>query len=239
MCWSATASVAMVAVGATATVLSARRRETPAIPVTFAYFTAMEGLQALSYPFTDQCGAPEGQTLALLSYLHIAFQPFFANAFAMAILAHRVAPGMRVAAFSACAVSAVTMLLQLYPFPWAGLCPLGAALCGRELCVVSGEWHLGWTIPYNNLVPPIGPVFDFTLVFPTYFLAVFVVPLFYGAWRITLFHALFGPILARSLTSNVNEFPAIWCLFSVGIIVVGLSPWIRGRVAGRAVAQAS
>ena len=36
--------------------------------------------------------------------------------------------------------------------------------------------------------------------------------------------------LASALTSNPNEFPAIWCLFSVGIIVIGLSPWIRQRV---------
>lgn len=222
----------MVAAGSVATVVAIRRRETPAIPATFAYFTFMEALQAAAYPVIDQCGSPRNQVLALLSYLHIAFQPFFANAFAMAILGRAVGMPMRIGAYIVCGVSATTMLLQIFPFPWAGLCPPGVALCGRELCVVSGDWHLGWTIPYTNLVPPIGPVFGFTLVFPTYFIATFVVPAFYGAWRFSLFHLLFGPVLARALTSNVNEFPAIWCLFSVGIIIIGLHPWFRARVAG-------
>ena len=155
----------------------------------------------------------------------------------MAIVAHAVSRRMRVGAYAACGASAVTMLLQLYPFAWAGQCPLGVALCGEALCTVSGTWHLGWTIPYNNLVPPIGPYAGFTLVFPTYFIAAFLVPLLYGAWRLVLFHATFGPILARALTSDVNEFPAIWCLFSIGIIVVVLSPAIRGRVAGPARAR--
>lgn len=230
MCWSAPASFAMVAVGVAATTIAIRRRETPAIPITFGYFTAMEALQAASYPVLDQCGAPANQVLALLSYLHITFQPFFANAFAMAIVGHAVRPGMRLGAYIACGLSAMVMVLQLYPFAWAGLCPLGVALCGTDLCTVSGTWHLGWTIPYNNLVPPVGPVMGFTLVFPTYFIATFLVPLLYGAWRIVLFHALFGPILARALTSDVNEFPAVWCLFSIGIIVVALSPWIRSRM---------
>ncbi len=232
MCWSASASVAMVAVGSVATVLAVRRDETPAIPVTFAYFTVMEALQTAGYPYVDQCGSPQSQTIALLSYLHITFQPFFANAFAMAIVGRAVGAPMRVIAYLVCCGSAVTMLMQLFPFDWAGQCALGTALCGTGLCTVSGEWHLGWTIPYNNMIPALVPWPGFAFVFPTYFIAVFLVPLFYGAWRIVLFHALFGPILASSLTSNANEFPAIWCLFSVGIIVIGLSPWIRQRVRG-------
>ena len=63
--------------------------------------------------------------------------------------------------------------------------------------------------------------------FPTYWLAVFLLPLIYGAWRFVIFHALAGPILASLLTSNPNETPAIWCLFSIGIILIGLSPLIR------------
>jgi hypothetical protein len=232
MCWSAGASVAMVAAGSVATVVAIRRREPVAIPTTFAYFTFMEGLQAAAYPVIGECGSPQNQVLALLSYVHIAFQPFFANWFAMTILGRVIGVPMRTVAWIACGASAATMLVQLYPFDWAGLCPLGEALCGREMCVIQGDWHLGWTIPYNNALPPLPLPFGFTLVFPTYFVAAFVVPLFYGAWRFTLFHLLFGPILARSLTSNVNEFPAIWCLFSVGIIVIGLHPWFRARIAG-------
>lgn len=231
MCWSAGASVAMVAAGAVGTVITIRRRETPAIPVTFAYFTAMEGLQALSYPVVDQCGAPSNQVLALLSYLHIAFQPFFANAFAMAILGHAVGMRTKVIAYLACGISAALMLVQLVPMEWAGQCRLGWVMCGTGLCTVMGDWHIGWTVPYNALVPPFTGIPGVELVFPYYFVAAFVVPLFYGAWRFVLFHALMGPIMASLLTSNPSEMPAIWCLFSIGIIVIGLSPWIRVRMA--------
>ncbi len=77
--------------------------------------------------------------------------------------------------------------------------------------------------------------------FPTYGIAVFIVPLAYGCWRFVLFHLLAGPVLAFQLTDNANEIPAIWCLFSIGIILIGLSPWLRGRFRvppGRLAAQA-
>jgi hypothetical protein len=55
----------------------------------------------------------------------------------------------------------------------------------------------------------------------------FFVPLLYGAWRFTLFHAIFGPLLAARLTDNVNEVPAVWCLFSLGLVLMALNPAFR------------
>jgi hypothetical protein len=62
-------------------------------------------------------------------------------------------------------------------------------------------------------------------------LSVFVLPLIYGAWRFAVFHLIVGPILAYNLTNNPNEYPAIWCLFSIGIVLVALSPMVRRQVA--------
>ncbi len=104
------------------------------------------------------------------------------------------------------------------------------------LCLVSGEWHIGWSLPLNDL-PRV--LFGTNITFPSYFLAVFVLPLFYGAWRLVLFHAVLGPLLAMALTSNPNEMPAIWCLFSIGLVLIGLSPFIRHRVMGARVIDAS
>jgi hypothetical protein len=70
------------------------------------------------------------------------------------------------------------------------------------------------------------------ITFPSYFFAVFILPLFYGAWRLALFHFLVGPVTARMLTTNSSEMPAIWCLFSIGIIVIALTPRIRYGVFG-------
>jgi hypothetical protein len=234
MCWSMGTTVAMVALGSAATVVTIHRRQPPAVPATIAWFTLMEALQVGGHATVDQCELPANQTFALLSYLHIAFQPFFVNAFAMALLVGALRPAARVAVWLCCGLSATVMLMQLQPLPWAGTCEPGGVLCGPALCVVSGEWHIAWDIPTNDLLAPLRALHWSLGPFPTYMFAVFVVPLAYGAWRFVLFHALAGPILASRLTSNPNELPAVWCLFSIGIILIALSPWFRARLAAPA-----
>ena len=233
MCFSMSVSVVMVGLGGAATALTIQRGDTPAVPLTLGYFTVMEALQVAGYLVIDQCGAPANQTVTLLSILHIVFQPFVINAFAMALVARPVRLGMQVAVYSLCALSATTMLLQIYPFSWAGNCMSGSTLCAEQLCTVSGNWHLAWDVPYNGLLAWI----DWPLIrdwgFPTYILTVFALPLFYGAWRLVLFHMLLGPVLAGQLTDNPNEVPAIWCLFSIGILLIALSPAIRRWFEGR------
>jgi hypothetical protein len=233
MCFSLTISAAMVGLGGVATVLTIRRRDHPVVPLALGYFTAMEALQVAGYMVLDQCASPANQTVTLLSVLHIAFQPFVINAFALSLVARGVNPRMQVAVYTLCALSAVVMLLQLYPFAWAGTCLPGSSLCADQLCTVSGDWHLAWDVPYNGLLAWISLPVIGNWGFPTYMLVVFVLPLFYGAWRLVLFHALAGPILAGLLTGNPNEVPAIWCLFSIGIVLIALSPAIRRRFEGR------
>lgn len=232
MCWSMEVTVAMVAVGSAATVVTLRRGDPPAIPATIAWFTLMEALQVAGHATLDRCSSPSNQVVALLSYLHIAFQPFFVNAFAMALLARDLRAPARVFVWICCGTSAVVMLLQVFPFDWAGSCPAGSVLCGRPLCVVSGDWHLAWNIPANDLLAPLRGIHWALGGYPTYMATAFLLPLAYGAWRFVLWHALSGPILAWQLTSNPNEMPAIWCLFAIGIVLVALSPAIRSRIGG-------
>lgn len=229
MCWSATASIGMVGIGAVVTAVAASRGQPRAIWLTLGYFTVMEALQAAGYAVVDQCGAASNQAITLLSYLHIVFQPFFINAFAMELVPGPVKARLRRSVYLCCAASSAVMLAQLYPFEWAGSCRPGAALCGDELCLVSGEWHIAWNIPYNGLLLPLENALGIQSSLPTYFLAAFVMPLAYGAWRLVIFHALAGPILANALTANPNEVPAVWCLFSIGLLLIGLSPLIRRR----------
>jgi hypothetical protein len=223
----------MVALGGAATVATLRRGDPPAVPATAAWFTLMEGLQVAGYGVVDQCGSGANQVVTLLSYLHIAFQPLFINFFAMALIAGGVPAWKRTAVHLAGGASAVTMLLQLYPFDWAGTCREGTVLCAAGLCTVSGDWHLAWNIPYNGLVPPLDILPGTAWSFPSYLIAVFFVPLAYGAWRFVLFHALAGPILATLLTGSPNEVPAIWCLFSIGLVCCGVIPPLRRFVFGR------
>jgi hypothetical protein len=150
----------------------------------------MEALQASGYAVIDQCGAPSNQVITLLSYLHIVFQPFFINAFAMELVPGPVRERLRLGVYLCCAASSAVMLAQLYPFEWAGSCRLGAALCGTELCLVSGEWHIAWDIPYNGLLLPLEDALGIDSGFPTYLLVAFLLPLACGVRRAFLWMSI-------------------------------------------------
>lgn len=228
MCWSETASVAMVAIGGGATAVTWLRGDPKAIWITMGYFTVMEGLQAVGYSYVDQCGMPENRAITLLSYLHIAFQPLFINAFAMAIAPQPVPLRMQRWIYGLSALATAALLIRLVPVQALGPCQPGDILCGASYCLISGNWHIGWEVPMNDLWRALG----LPLQFPLYMAAAFLLPLLYGAWRFVAFNALAGPVLARFLTDNPNEMPAIWCLFSIGVLLIGLSPLVRVKVFG-------
>ena len=230
MCWSVEASVAVACLGSVGAAVSYYRNDPPAIWLTIGYFTVMEALQVAGYVVVDQCGTSANTAVTIASYLHIAFQPLFINAFAMELVPPtvkaRVWRGVMLLSLCATAI----MLIQLMPLDALGTCAAGTALCGTSFCTVSGDWHIAWNIPYNGLFVPIEVASGVTFGFPAYILAAFVLPLAYGAWRFVVFHALAGPILASSLTNNPNEMPAIWCLFSIFIVFVGMSMRVRDGV---------
>jgi hypothetical protein len=220
----------MTAAGGAAMVVSAARGDPKAIWLTLGYFTLMEALQAAGYAVVDQCGSTANQGITLLSYLHIAGQPIVINAFAMAIAPRAVPPALRRTVYALATLATAALLFRLVPLEAVGTCQPGDVLCGVRLCLVSGTWHIGWEVPLNDLPRSLG----LTVQFPAYVLAVFVLPLAYGAWRFVLFHALAGPILADILSDNPLETPAIWCLFSIGIILIALFPRVRYGVMGAA-----
>jgi hypothetical protein len=221
MCWNVEASTTVAALGFAATGYAAYRKEAPALWAPLGYFSIMEALQAYAYLVLNDCTAPVNQLVTYFSYLHIVFQPFFVNAISLyfipAPVAQRIAPW----AYALCFASCIFMLTQVYPFNWAGHCIPGDVLCGPQLCSVSGTWHLGWQVPVNGLTNP------FWASFPTYFLTVFILPVLYGSWRITAFHVVTGPLFAYFLTGNMNEWPAVWCLLSVGLLLLIVAPPIR------------
>ncbi|PUB13610.1 DUF5765 domain-containing protein [Yoonia sediminilitoris] len=227
MCWSAEVSGVMIGAGAVAAAVTYRRGEAPAIWLTLGYFTLMEALQLWGYAVLDQCGTPANRSVTFLSYLHISLQPFLINAFAMELVPVPVKHRVRNWVYGACAVSTLVMWAQLIPAPQLGECVPGVPLCAENWCTVSGDWHIAWDVPYNGLMVPLERFFGTATGFPTYMFTVFAVPLIYGAWRFVILHAVVGPVLASALTTNPNEMPAIWCLFSIAILLVALSPVVR------------
>jgi len=227
MCWSMVASLAITGAGAVIASYGAYRGEPKAIWLTVAYFSAMEGLQAAGYAVVDRCEDPVNQAITVLSYAHIAFQPFFINAIALYFVPSAVARRLAMPVYALCAVWAAAMLLQLYPFEWAGSCRIGRPLCGPLPCTLSGEWHIAWQLPLNGLGNGLQGMSFVGNGFPSYVLIGMVLPFLYGSWRFALFHVLFGPMLAQLLTSNPSEWPAIWCLFSIGLLLVSVELPLR------------
>ncbi len=227
MCWSASASVAMVAVGGVAAGVAYARGEPRAIWLTIGYFTLMEGLQASGYAVVDQCSDPANRAITWASYLHIAIQPIMINAFAMALAPVALSPSKQRRVYGLSALASLVLLIQAMPIAAFGPCDPASHLCGAVTCLISGDWHIGWRLPLNGLFNTWPDTSALLTPFPAYFLAVFLMPVFYGAWRFALFHLAAGPVAASLLTTNPHEMPAIWCLFSIGIVVISLSPAIR------------
>ena len=219
----------MVAAGAAVTTVAVLRGEPRAIWLTLGYVTVLEGLQAVGYAVVDQCGSAANRNVTLLSYLHIALQPLFINAFAMAIAPRPISNGTRRLVYALAGLATLGLLARLLPWPALGQCQPGDVLCGAAFCLVSGEWHIGWEVPLNDMWQSL---FGLPVQFPGYMAAAFLLPLFYGAWRFLVFTFVAGPFLAGLLTSDPNEMPAVWCLFSIGLLVISLSPAIRHGVMG-------
>ena len=192
-------------------------------------FSSMELLQAFTYSVIDQCSLPSNQIATLLGYLHISFQPFFINMISMYFIPGHVRERIQWPVYTVCFISAIIMLLQLYPFEWAGSCPLGRGLCSDRLCSVSGEWHIAWDIPTNGMLNfiTVESWASFLGTYPSYLIAGILLPFAYGSWRLTLYQFLVGPQLALQLTSNPNEVAAIWCLLSIGILLIVVKTPIR------------
>lgn len=218
MCWNGQASATLATLGFASTAYVAFKGEDKKLWIPLAYFALMEALQAGTYTVIDQCGLPLNQILTFLGSLHIAFQPFFISAVSLHFIPTPVYKRISPYVFGACFVGSVMMLTMLYPFEWTGMCHVGhVPFCGEHLCSVSGNWHIAWQAPLN----------DMKWLYLGYFIPVFLLPLLYGSWKFTLYHLMVGPLLARLLTDNINEWPAVWCLLSIGLFLIVIKTPIR------------
>jgi hypothetical protein len=219
MCWSGEASTTLAIIGLATAAWSAKKKAPSVLWLTLGYFSLMELLQAFTYSVIDQCSLPSNQLLTLLGYLHIAFQPFFINALSLHFLPKEKRARLVVPVYTICFIATLVMLLQLFPFSWAGVCQPGQPLCALNLCSVSGNWHIAWNVPLNGLSFTVGS-YTIGAYLAAYFVAGFIMPFIYGIWRGTIFHLLVGPGLAMLTTDNANEWPAVWCLLSIGIVML-------------------
>lgn len=229
MCWSGEASAVLAITGFATAGYVAYKGEPRPLWVALGYFSLMEALQAYTYGVINKCEAPSNQVATLLGYLHIAFQPFFINMLALYFIPQKIAHKLEPVVYGACLFTVIVMIIQVFPFDWAGHCIPGDPLCSNRLCSVSGSWHIAWDVPLNgisdNFMNPGLPVLG-----QIYVLAAFVMPILYGSWRLTLFQFTLGPILASLTTTNMNEWPAVWCLLSIGILMIAVKSPLRNKL---------
>ncbi|MGB0561666.1 MAG: DUF5765 domain-containing protein [Spirulinaceae cyanobacterium] len=210
MCWNGQASTALATVGLVGAGYVSVKGEDAKLWLPLGYFALMEALQAVTYSVIDQCDAPLNQILTLLSYLHIAFQPFFINAFALYFIPKSVSERISPWVYGTCFIGTIMVLVRLYPFTSIGMCdPKTMELCSEHLCSVSGSWHLAWGLPLNNM----------KWLSNGYLIPAFIIPVIYGSWKFLIYQSVFGPILASFLTNDMNEHLAIWCLLSIAFLL--------------------
>ena len=218
MCWSGEASTVLAAVGLGSTAYVAYKGEDKRLWMPLGYFSLMEALQAYTYTVIDDCANPANQVATLLGYLHIAFQPFLANLISLYFVPKEVRDRIETGVYGVVCVGSLCLLVSLYPFEWATPCEVGKnAFCGERICSVSGSWHIAWEIPRTQIWLGTLP----------YVFTVFVLPIMYGSWRFTLYHIFTGPAAAYLTTGNLNEFPAVWCLYSIALLLIVVKTPVR------------
>lgn len=222
MCWSGEAS-ALIAVGGLSSAYFLKKNGQPKeIYLPPAYFVLMEGLQALTYTVVDQPQAPLNHALTYLAVAHISFQPIFINMLGMEFIDKDIKARISAYVYGLSALASVLCLMRLIPaYDLLGRCELGTPLCSHSATLAyRGEWHIAWRVLLNGLNEH----------WIWYLLSAFVLPALYGSWRWVLYHLLVGPLLAALTTSDLNERPAVWCLFSTCIIAVLVNTRVRNYV---------
>lgn len=226
MCWSGEASSVLAAFGLCATVHLAKKGESRELWMPLGYFALMELLQAVTYLYINQCDLLINKILTTLGYVHIMFQPFFVNMVAMYFIPEYIKNSIANYVYIICGIGVMLFIIKLYPFTGTTLCHFGEEpFCGSIACSLRGEWHIAWQLPLNNLLSDIY-VFK-GLHSYTYLFVSFIMPIFYGSWRLVLVTFFLGPFIAFFSTHNMNEFPAIWCLFSIALCLTIIKSPIR------------
>lgn len=219
MCWSAEGSAAIAIGGLSSAFFLWKKGQPREIWLPTAYFVLMEGLQAITYAWLNECGTTMNMVLTYIAMIHISFQPFFINMLGMAFIDKKVKAKIYKYVYLVCGITAIACLARLLPlYDVLGRCELGTAICSHETtCAYRGQWHIGWNVLMNG----------FNENWKWYVFTAFIVPIFYGSWKWSLYHYIVGPFLASLTTSDVNERPAVWCLFSTMIIAMMVNTPIR------------
>ena len=222
MCWSGEASAAIAVGGLSSAYFLKKKGEPKEVYIPTAYFVLMEGLQSVTYLTVGNCTSSWNHIFTYLAVAHISFQPFFINMLGMQFIDPPVKEKIKKYVYTICAFVAVFCMMRLLPmYEVFGRCELGTSLCSHtQTCAFRGEWHIGWDVLLNG----------FNEHWNWYMFSAFIVPIIYGSYKWSLYHFMVGPVLAGLTTTNINERPAVWCLFSTMIIALLINTRLRNYI---------
>ena len=198
---------------------------------TIFYFAWMELLQALTYPYLDQCDNWWNKVLTFIGMVHVCFQPLVTNFMAANEVKNNPVHYERF--MFACRLSILfgfwmmaRVLFEMFGITKSSVsdeCKYtynSESLRGTNLCSYTGHVHMGWHYPMA----------DNHYFWPSINLHAF---LSFGPFAVhpeepvmifkCIMLILTGPLFAMYLTPDNSEVAAVWCLYSVGhLLTAGL-----------------
>lgn len=175
------------------------------------YFSLMEILQFLQYKVIDDCNNNINKILTIIGYIHICFQPLFANIWLFAFTNTRYFIFLYMSFFAG-----LLLASRLLVFSDEDLCDeKNEPICGKQTCVFSGNKHLAWNVRLRApgkywFTPSIGLHF-FMWVIPI--LTLFQI-------KPLLAMIITGPYFGYYFTNNIHEQPAIWCFTAIFQMII-------------------
>lgn len=247
MCWSGQASATLAILGFTGAYLEYRKMHRYGQQwndkyglraVANFYFSLMETLQAANYTVLDAPGFLNS-FYSFLGYLHVCFQPLFISFMTLSLIPkQRCDYWMKYVLFFS-TISAVCLLSRLIinpSLPGCFSCHCSPVPSMDSLLYLSthfsktigcthtsflsyhGDWHIAWKWLLNNC----------SVAVYSYIFTVFMLPFLYGTYLTVITYTLCGPIASIYLSTNPDEFGAVWCLIAIVLVsTIKIPAWER------------
>ena len=211
MCFSEKMSLAVGTLGLLSSLYFYIYKKSIYASIGVGYFSLMEILQYFQYKVINDCANPINKYLTILGYLHICFQPLFANIWLFTFAKNPNFIFLYMSFFAGLLLASRLLVVSDNE-----LCDgHNEPLCGKRTCVYKGTRHLAWNVRLraagkNWYTPSIGLHF-FMWVVPM--IVLFQI-------KPILAMLLTGPYLGYLFTDNIHEQPAIWCFTSIFQMII-------------------
>jgi hypothetical protein len=164
----------------------------------------MELIQYLQYFYIDDCDHVMNTLLTMIAYVHICFQPWMVTHFLSGCLQGRHS---RELAFTKqlCLVTAAALIGRLI-IVYDACDQTRMQMCGKQFCSYSGKYHIAWTFRFAD---------PFIAAIPSWYIHLFMcwAPAFVLGCYAFLIPNMVSCIIPYMLIEDINESPAVWCLF--------------------------